>query len=184
MYRFPLPNKIMMKKYARKVLAATMAVSMMVPMMGMNVFAADANTGKETTVNYEVKESYTWSVPTEITFTSNKTTITTSGTTGATQDVLVTQNIIPNDKKLVISVTNNDYKIQTAEGAILNYKVSVKGPGDQYNELTSTKKDVLSVDAGTNTGSATLKFELTKDHFEKAGTYTGTVSYTSALAAK
>ena len=30
MYRFPLPNKIMMKKYARKVLAATMAVSMMV----------------------------------------------------------------------------------------------------------------------------------------------------------
>lgn len=180
-----MPNKIMMKKYARKVLAATMAVSMMVPMMGMNVFAADANTTKGTTnVEYNVQESYKWSVPTKITFTSDNTEITTSGTTGATQDVQVTQNIIPNNKKLVISVTNNDYKIQTTDGASLNYKVSVKGTGNQYNELTSTKKDVLSVDAGTNTGSATLKFELTKDPVEKAGTYTGTVSYTSALAAK
>ena len=104
-----MPNKIMMKKYARKVLAATMAVSMMVPMMGMNVFAADANTTKGTTnVKYDVQESYTWSVPTEITFTSANTEITTSGTTGVTQNVQVTKNIIPNKKKLVISVTNND----------------------------------------------------------------------------
>lgn len=180
-----MPNKIMMKKYARKVLAATMAVSMMVPMMGMNVFAADENTTNGTTnVKYVVQESYTWSVPTEITFTSANTEITTSGTTGVTQNVQVTKNIIPNKKKLVISVTNNDYKIQTNDGASLNYKVSVKGTGDQYNELTSAKKDVLSVDAGTNTGSATLKFVLTKDSVEKAGTYTGTVSYTSALADK
>ena len=161
-----------------------MAVSMMVPMMGMNVFAEDANTTKKTNVKYTVQQSYMWSVPTEITFTSDNTEITTSGTTGATQDVQVTQNIIPNNKKLVISVTNNDYKIQTTDGASLNYKVSVKGTGNQYNELTSAKKDVLSVNAGTNTGSATLKFELTKDSVEKAGTYIGTVSYTSALADK
>lgn len=180
-----MPNKIMMKKYARKVLAATMAVSMMVPMMGMNVFAADANTTEGTTnVKYKVEESYKWSVPTDITFTSDKTTITTGGTAGTTQDVKVTKNIIPINKKLVISVTNNDYKIKTTDGASLTYKVSVKGTDEQYTELTGEKKDVLSVDAGTNAGSATLKFVLTKDSVEKAGTYTGTVSYTSTLANK
>lgn len=182
---FSLPNKIMNKKYVNKVLAVATAVTMVVPMVGMNVFAEDANTKTgQTNVEYTVQESYTWSVPTKITFTSNNTKITTSGTTGATQDVQVTKNIIPNNKKLVISVTNQDYKIQTTDGASLNYKVSVKGTGDQYNELTSTKKDVLSVDAGTNTGSATLKFELTKDPVEKAGTYTGIVSYTSKLENK
>ena len=180
-----MPNKIMMKKYAGKVLAATMAVSMMVPMMGMNVFAAEASTKSGTTnVKYVVQESYTWSVPTEITFTSNNTEITTSETAGASQNVQVTKNVIPNNKKLVISVTNTDYKIKTNDGASLNYKVSVKGTDEQYIELTGEKKDVLSVDAGTNTGSATLKFNLTKDSTEKAGTYTGTVSYTSALKDK
>ena len=102
-----MPNKIMMKKYTRKVLAATMAVSMMVPMMGMNVFAADANTTKGTTnVKYTVKESYTWSVPTEIDFT-NKATVTTSAESGNTQNVCVTKNVIPETKKLHIIVSIN-----------------------------------------------------------------------------
>lgn len=183
MHESPLPDKAMMKKFVSKVLAATMAASVMVPAMGLNAFADTIKSG-ETSVKYVVEQAYTWSVPKEITFTSEKTSVTTDGDTGATQNVQVTKNVIPNDKKLVISVTNTDYKITTAEGASLNYKVSVKGTGDQYNELTSTKKDVLSVPAGTNVGSATLKFELTKDTVEKAGTYTGTVSYTSTLANK
>lgn len=170
----------MMKNFVSKVLAATMAVAMMVPAMGLNAFAENTTNGT-TNVKYKVEEAYTWSVPTEITFTSGNTTITTSGTTGATQDVQVTKNVIPNGKKLVISVTNSEYKIATTDGASLNYKVSVKGTGDQYTELASSKKDVLSVNAGTNTGSATLRFELTKDQFEKAGQYTGTVSYTAAI---
>ena len=40
---------------------------------------------------------------------------------------------------------------------------------------------VLDVNAGTNTGNAVLKFELTKDNVERAGNYTGTVAYESSV---
>ena len=178
MYRFPLPNKIMMKKYARKVLAATMAVSMMVPMMGMNVFAADVNTTKGTTdVKYNVQESYTWSVPTEIDFT-NKATVTTSGESGKTQNVCVTKNVIPETKKLHIIVSSsNKFTITSVEGKTLNYTVKV---GDSTQALTAGGT-VLDVNAGTNEGCAVLKFELTKDNVERAGKYMGTVAYESSV---
>ena len=95
-----------------------MAVSMMVPMMGMNVFAADENTTNGTTkVKYVVQESYTWSVPTEITFTSANTEITTSGTTGVTQNVQVTKNIIP--KSLPNGINLN------TDGIVINMMVQV-----------------------------------------------------------
>ena len=173
-----MPNKIMMKKYARKVLAATMAVSMMVPMMGMNVFAADVNTTKGTTdVKYNVQESYTWSVPTEIDFT-NKATVTTSGESGKTQNVCVTKNVIPETKKLHIIVSSsNQFTITSVEGKTLNYTVKV---GDSTQALTAGGT-VLDVNAGTNEGSAVLKFELTKDNVERAGKYMGTVAYESSV---
>ena len=181
MYRFPLPNKIMMKKYARKVLAATMAVSMMVPMMGMNVFAADANTTKGTTnVKYDVQESYTWSVPAEIDFTKNAT-VTTSGESGNTQNVCVTKNVIPETKKLHIVVSSsNNFTSASKEGKILNYTVKV---GDSTKAL-SAGGTVLDVKAGTNKDSAVLKFELTKDDTERAGNYTGIVAYESSVVAQ
>lgn len=173
-----MPNKIMMKKYARKVLAATMAVSMMVPMMGMNVFAADANTTKGTTnVKYTVKESYTWSVPTDIDFT-NSATVTTSGNSGATQNVCVTKNVIPEKTKLHIIVSNsNTFTITSEEGKVLKYTVKV-GEGTEALKAGGT---VLDVNAGVNEGSAQLTFELTKDDVERAGNYKGTVAYESSV---
>lgn len=173
-----MPNKIMMKKYARKVLAATMAVSMMVPMMGMNVFAADASTTSGTTnVKYVVQESYTWSVPSEIDFT-DKQVVTTSGESGKTQNVCVTKNVIPETKKLHIIVSSsNKFTITSVEGKTLNYTVKV---GDSTQALTAGGT-VLDVNAGTNEGSAQLRFELTKDNVERAGNYTGTVAYESSV---
>ena len=176
-----MPNKIMMKKYARKVLAATMAVSMMVPMMGMNVFAADANTTTGTTnVKYDVQESYTWSVPAEIDFTKNAT-VTTNGESGNTQNVCVTKNVIPETKKLHIVVSStNTFTIASKEGKTLNYTVKV---GDSAQALKAGGT-VLDVKAGTNKDSAVLKFELTKDGIERAGNYTGIVSYESSVVAQ
>lgn len=169
-----------MKKYARKVLAATMAVSMMIPMMGMNVFAAEANTPKETTVKYYVKESYTWSVPSEIDFT-DKQVVTTSGESGKTQNVCVTKNVIPETKKLHIIVSSkNEFMITSEEGKTLNYTVKV---GDSTDALTKGGT-VLDVDAGTNKGTAVLKFELTRDDVERAGNYTGTVEFESSVTNK
>ena len=176
-----MPNKIMMKKYARKVLAATMAVSMMVPMMGMNVFAADNNTPKASTdVKYDVETSYTWTVPSEIDFTGNAT-VTTSGESGKTQNVCVTKNVIPETKKLHIIVSSSTkFTITSAEGKILNYTVKV----DDSDQALTAGGTVLDVNAGTSTGNAVLKFELTKDNVERAGNYTGTVAYESSVVTK
>lgn len=162
-----------------KMLTVAVAASMVTPMALTSVMADEPS--KSTTVTYEVQQGYEWSVPTEIKFTADSDSVTTSGTTGATQDVQVTKNVIPNGKNLVISVTNTDFKIATTDGASLNYKVSVKGTDGQFTELKNGNLNVLSVAAGTNTGSATLKFDLTKDSVEKAGNYSGTVSYSAAV---
>ena len=91
----------MMKKYAGKVLAAAMAVSMMVPMAGTSVLAADTNTTSgNTTVDYTVQEKYTWTVPTEVTFTSDALTQTNT----ADEGVKITQNVINSGKKLSIKI--------------------------------------------------------------------------------
>lgn len=155
-----------------------MAVSMMVPMMGMNVFAADAKNDNATTnVKYTVQKSYTWSVPSEIDFNTN-TTVTTSGTNGNTQNVCVTKNVIPEKTKLHIIVSNsNTFTITSEEGKTLNYTVKV---GDSTQALTAGGT-VLDVNAGTNDGSAVLKFELKKDAVERAGNYKGTVEFVSSV---
>lgn len=169
----------MMKKYAGKVLAAAMAVSMVMP--GVNVLAADANTTSGTTqVKYDVTQAYTWVVPTQIDFTNAKdATVTTSGTSGNTQNVQVTNNVIPNGKKLHITIekTTNSFSVISTEGAKLSYTVKV----GENNTALAAGGTVLDVNAGTNKGSATLKFELTKDSVEKAGNYTDTITYKSEI---
>lgn len=172
----------MMKKYACKVLAAAMAVSMMVP--GVNALAATTASGNkaDTNVKYDVTESYTWSVPTTIDFTNaSDATVTTNESDTVAQNVKVTKNIIANNKKLHIILDNsNTFKISSTEGATLDYTVKV-GNNDTALNAGGT---VLDVNAGTNEGSATLKFELKKDSVEKAGNYTGTLSYVSSVVAQ
>ena len=168
----------MKRKHASKVVAAAMTAAMMVSMLGVTAFAAENKTEDSTTVKYEVTEEYTWSVPSEIDFTGDEdATITTSGTSGATQDVYVSKNVIKNGKKLNIALkdaTNNTFKIKSAEGAELTYAVNTLAAGDT----------VLEVPAGTNTGEATLTFKLTKDSVEKAGSYSGTLSYVATIIAQ
>lgn len=180
----------MMKKYACKVLAAAMAVSMMVP--GVSALAAtNTNSGNNTdpkastNVTYKVDEAYTWSVPTEINFTSNAT-VTTAGTTGNEQDVYVSKNVIPETKKLHISLaTNNTFTIISEEGKgkTLNYTVKVV-TNNVDGDVLKAGDTVLDVNAGTDTASTVLKFELTKDDVERAGEYKGTVSYESSVVDK
>lgn len=182
-----------MKKCSSKVLAMAMAVAMMVP--GMNVMAAEVSssatgnsatdsTNCQTTVKYDVNTSYTWSVPSEIDFTNaSDATVTTSSNDSdtKTQNVKVTQNVIPADKKLQIALGNdNTFKVTSSEKATLDYKVSKVVENNADSELAKGGT-VLDVAAGINSGSATLKFVLTKDNVEKAGNYTGTVTYTASV---
>lgn len=177
-----MPNKIMMKKYARKVLAATMAVSMMVPMMGMNVFAAEPDT-KQTQVKYEVTQGYEWTIHSEIDFGKDKgvnQTVTSSGK----NTVSVNKNIIPDGKTLNITVKgsgkNGEYEIKSGT-TVLTYTIK-EGTGENVKDVT-VGGNVIALAAGHNDASKDLTFTLTtgSGSAEVAGSYTGTVTYTAAI---
>ena len=169
-----------------------------------NSFNTESDTSKGTTeVKYIVTEAYTWSIPKEIDFGTNVgvgQTVTVTKNADNQQEsktnvknegsvVAVTTNVIPNNKKLEITATathgtNNtqELKVESSEGATLGYEVTVG---------TATFKNgdvVLSVNAGTNTASADLKFKLTtqvqnanSNAAEIAGTYKGTITYTAEV---
>lgn len=150
----------------------------MIAMIGTGSVFAESDI-KNTEVTYTVQQGYTWSVPTKITFTADNDTVTTTGETGTAANVQVTKNVIENGKKLhIILNTSNTFKISSSEGAELEYTVKVD---QNENVLTTTNNTVLDVKAGTNSGEAVLTFKLQKDQFEKAGTYTGNVTYEASV---
>ena len=185
---FRCREKIMMKKYACKVLAAAMAVSMMVP--GVNVLAAtttnsgsETDTQAETKVKYSVSTSYEWSVPTEIEFTKDSGTIEANADSGNTQKVKVTKNVIPNGQKLHIVAegdgTEGAFQIkETAHNNVLPFNITV---GDESTVLVAKTGTVLDVEAGINAKSVKLTFKLQKENVEKTGEYSGKVTYTSSI---
>ncbi len=177
----------MMKKYVNKAVAAAMAVTMMVPMVCTSVMADSINgttnnTTGTTNVKYTVTSGYTWSVPTDITFTSTNTSISTAGESGATQNVVVSKNVIEEGKKLHITAKGNGTDdaftiVPTGKTHTLPYAINV---GDETESL-AVNGTVLDVAAGKNSDSVKLTFKLTKDNEEIAGEYVGTVTYTAAV---
>ena len=167
-----------MMKCKKGLVAGVVAVCMM-GAMGVNAFAADEaitgateETTRKTTLSYKVDQSYTWTVPSAITFTSNELT--------QTSEVSVSNNVIGEGKVLRITITGNGG----------NEAFSIKNKGDnnthtlKYSVKNGTSDvtsgdSVLEVKAGNNTGKATLNFSLTKDPVETAGEYEGTVTYTA-----
>ena len=189
----------MMKKYASKVLAAAMVVSMMVPMSGVSVLA-DTVTGNadnkyttsaNTDVKYSVTEEYTWTIHSVIDFGSDNT-VTGDDITRNNNTVSVTKNVIPDSRKLVITVKGNgggadttteDTSFKIKNGTTeLPYTVKASESEKEFK----TGDNVLEVQAGTNTGKVNLDFTLsTKNSTEKAaevaGSYTGKVIYEAAI---
>lgn len=194
----------MTKKAAALLLAASLAVSVCATPVfaddptsntasatGTNVTGSDKNTQTKTDVEYVVEASYNWSVPSKITFTSDTASVTTTGTTGDTQNVYVSNHVIPNDKKLQITVnsttktdsgtgTNNEFAIE-AHGAKLKYEISKKNAGSEDFTKVAPEGVVMEVASGVKEQQQVLKFDLTKDVFEKAGTYTGVAVFTAQL---
>ena len=156
---------------------------------------AGKTTTASTDVEYVVEASYEWSVPSKITFRADTAEVVADSEVGDTQKVKVTQNIIPNNKKLKITVDSTTTKnvegkakfaIKTGEDAYLVYAIK-KGTG--YTEEIPLKGEVMSVESGKKTADTPLKFFLTKDTAngagedvsEKAGTYTGVAVFTAQL---
>lgn len=171
---FPLPKTTMMKRFAKKVLAATTAASMMVSMSGISVCASDATLDTKTTnVTYEVTQSYSWSVP----------SIITLGTTEATDTVSASDCILPSGTKLQITAagsgTGGAFTVATDGGQPLAYTITVGSAADAI----ASGGEVLAVNAGSTSGTAPLKFKLA-DSATMAGTYSGTVTYTASVVAQ
>lgn len=168
----------MMKKYAGKVLAAAMAVSMMVPTCAMAATGTTQSTTEETTVKYAVTQGYEWTIHSEIDFGTDAGVSKT--VTRESNTVSVKKNIIPDGKTLNITVkgsgTNGEFQIKNGS-TVLNYVIK-----DGDNEI-ATGKEVMNVAAGTNTDSKNLTFVLSTGTgtAEVAGNYTGTVTYTAAI---
>lgn len=167
----------------------------------------------QTVVKYEVHESYEWSIPNEIDFGSDygidKTIyVDTKGGTNETDiglyyvknddsKVKVTKNVIPYNKKLVITAKgsgdNGAFKIKsvgedTLKGE-LSYSVKVSKDGTYKtlgDESNGYSYEVLAVPSGTNEGEALLQFVLGTSlgggaTAEYADKYEGTVTFTATV---
>lgn len=171
----------MMKKYAGKVLAAAMAVSMMACSGVMAAETATATseteTTCETTVKYSVTAGYTWQVPATIAFEKDAGVGQTRTANG---EVKVTNNIIAEGRTLKIKIASDeDFTITSGTNTKLNYTVKKQ----DATEALIKDGEILSVAAGTKEGAQNLVYTLstTTDAAEVAGEYTGTLNYVASV---
>ncbi len=171
-----------MKKIVGKATAMAMAVAMMSGAAGMTALAADAATkseSKDTKVTYTTEASYHWTVPNEVVF--------------------VRTNKDDNNK-----IKQQAGKVEILENRIENnyeVKVTVKGSGEdgKFTITDSTSMDtltyniykgsetaplavggmVMEMKAGHTGASDELTFELDLGANEKAGSYSGTATFTA-----
>lgn len=134
---------------------------------GSYVFAAENGDTTTTTVTYTVPESYVWSAPTDVTFTEAERIQTSTLT--------VSENIIPYQSFLVISIPDQTFVLTSTEGATRSYKVYL---GE--DELTAGN-EVLRLPAGITEGSVDINFKVPQVENVEAGTYTGTLNFTAKV---
>jgi len=161
-----------MKNFKNLLLAgATVLATVLAPTM--NVFAQEVTgttepTSATTNVNYLVEGSYKVLIHAGIDFGKNAGINQHVAKEG--NKVQVTENIIPEGKKLNIKVAGS--------GEAGAFTITNGGSED-----IAVNGDVLNVNAGTNTGETTMKFTLdtTTKAAEVAGQYNGTLTYTTSI---
>lgn len=173
-----------MKNFRNLLLAgATVLATVLAPTM--NVFAQEVTgttepTSATTDVKYLVEDSYKWSIHPEIDFGKNAGINQHVAKEG--NNVQVTENIIPEGKKLNIKVAGSGdagaFTITNGGAEVLTYHANNGGAED-----IAVNGDVLNVNSGTNTGETTMKFTLdtTTKAAEVAGHYNGTLTYTASI---
>ena len=179
------------KKTAVVSLSAAALATAMLPAMAFAI-EGPADEGAATTgttqVKYAVTEGYEWSIPTMIDFDKDKgvgatSVVEANADSGNQQKVKVTKNVIGDGKQLQITAAgsgdNGAFSIKSG-ATTLNYKV--EKPGSDSPTVV-VGGNVLSVPAGTNEASQTLKFTLSTSNgtAEIAGKYTGSVTFTADI---
>lgn len=173
-----------MKNFKNLLLAGATALATVVAPT-MNVFAQEVTgttepTSATTDVKYLVEDSYKWSIHPEIDFGKNAGINQHVAKEG--NKVEVTENIIPEGKKLNIKVAGSEdagaFTITNGGAEVLTYHANNGGAED-----IAVNGDVLNVNSGTNTGETTMKFTLdtTTKAAEVAGHYNGTLTYTASI---
>lgn len=173
-----------MKNFKNLLLAGATALATVVAPT-MNVFAQEVTgttdpTSATTDVKYLVEDSYKWSIHPEIDFGKNAGINQHVAKEG--NNVQVTENIIPEGKKLNIKVAGSGdagaFTITNGGTEVLAYHANNGGAED-----IAVNGDVLNVNSGINTGKTTMKFTLdtTTKAAEVAGHYNGTLTYTASI---
>ena len=132
-------------------------------------FADFSFNDNSTDVKYTITETYTVTVPADITFASDNLS--------DAKAVNASDVVIANDKKLSIKVSSaNGYALKY-EGSHVGYTVTPTGG----TALSSTNTEVLSVAAGTTSGQVTLNFATDGAGFTKAGDHTDTLTFSCSV---
>lgn len=160
-----------------KIMKSAIAVAASVVALGGTVLPIAAE-DKTTTINYVVDQSYSWTVPATVTFTQNNNGGAADAKTGT---VAVTKNVIGYGKTTRITIKSDEdftMKEKTDSTDTRTYKVFL---GSATTALAKGGA-VLNVPAGTNTGNASLKFQMDSVSVQKAGTYTDTLNFTATIS--
>lgn len=140
----------------------------------------DAKSSKKSAdLIYQVAQGYTWTIHSLVDFGDSKGIKNTS-TVDKDAAIKVTRNVIPDGKKLSITLDPaNDYKVHNGNTA-LGYTVANDAAG---KNLLSAGAEVMKVAAGTNAGDTHLQFKLTTSQTtsEVAGDYKGTIGYVASI---
>ena len=174
-------------KFQKTLLAVASATMAFGPFASTSVFANEVNPAapgsQSTTLHYQVGSHYTWEIHSDIDFGKDKGVkqVVNGEVKKGEQKVKVTENVIEEGKKLHITAAGSGadkaFTITNGHNTVLGYAVK---SGDK---TVAVGGDVLDVNAGTNTGETAMDFKLstTTDTAEKAGTYTGQITYSSSV---
>lgn len=129
-----------------------------------------AENGKSAGVAYRIDETYTWAIHTLVDFSDSNGEVTIADA------VVVTESIIPDDKRLSIAVSRgNSFEVSDGKSSLV-YQVFETG---NENTFVTAGEEVLGISSGTSCGSVSLSFRTSGQ--KKISGYTGTISYVAKI---
>lgn len=155
---------------------SAIAVAASIAAFSGTIMPVMAEDNHSTIINYEVAQTYSWTVPKSV-------ELTEKGSTGNTAKVEVTKNVIGYGKNLNIAISSTEDfilkdSIEANTANTRQYNVFASASSSTALKASST---VLTVPSGTNTGSTTLTLKMKDAGTEKAGTYTGTLDFEASV---
>lgn len=164
----------------KKLLLIVLSVAMT---LGMTMTAlADSKNTKGSKAEYELSETYEWSVPADTVFTDVKT-IQALGS-DLSKSVSVTNCSLEEDKTLNISLDESNTFQLTAGSKTLDYEISKTGTTETWAPLAKGDK-VLSISSGEgDSKSQALYGKITSDKPVVAGKYKDTITFVATVDTK